>query len=118
MPLPVARRPPRSRGRQGEQRLAGLTADPDQTVLRAAHRPPPRQSEDQLVLLVVVLVRRRLGGRRGTPGAVRPRPLGGGQLVEDHVEYAHRAGLVQRLVAVAALGRLHAGRAAALALAG
>ena len=42
---------------------------------------------------------------------------GRGQLVEDHVEHPHRAGLVQRVVAVAALGRLHARRAAALALA-
>ena len=40
-----------------------------------------------------------------------------GQLVEDDVEHPHRAGLVQRVVAVAALGRLHARRAAALALA-
>ncbi len=35
---------------------------------------------------------------------VLERPLGGGELVEDDVEHPHGAGLVERIVAVAALG--------------
>ena len=49
---------------------------------------------------------------------VAPSATGGrGRRRPGRREHAHRAGLVQRVVAVAALGRLHARRAAALALA-
>ena len=62
--------------------------------------------------------RRSVRRRRRRAVVVRGEPVvGGGELVEDDVQHADRAGLVQRVVAVAALGRLDAGGAAALALA-
>ena len=42
--------------------------------------------------------------QRVRPVGVLGGPLGGEQFVEDHVEHPHRAGLVERVVAVAALG--------------
>jgi secretion/DNA translocation related TadE-like protein len=56
-------------------------------------RSPSAGDDVRLRLLVGFVVQRALGVR---------------QLVEHHVEHPHRPRLVQRVVAVAALGRLHA----------
>ena len=114
------RRPRRQSGQPGRRRRVRRGPGGGASQRRSAGAVPhgPRRRHRHRSTAHGHVVGPSVGVRGRRPGRARLLRAGGWRVGQDRVEQLHGSGLVERLVAVAALGRVHARRAAVGALAG